>query len=102
MKKIKEFFGHIKQELKKITWPTDKEMKTGTTQVFVFMIALSLFFAGIDAIVSTGVVIATRPTPIVVEEEPTTYPYEDEEVESDYTNADTSAEEDTESDEMDE
>jgi len=80
MKKIKEFFGNIKQELKRITWPTDKEMKLHTTQVFVFMVALSLFFAGVDAIVSAGVVFATRPTPIVVEEpddayEDTTYEY---------------------------
>jgi|GEM_PF-1572544 len=67
MKKITEFFGNIKQELKRITWPTDKEMKESTTQVFVFMIILAVFFAGVDAIISAGVVVATRPTPIVEE-----------------------------------
>jgi len=66
MKKVKEFFGNIKQEWDKITWPTSKEMKQGTIQVFVFMIALSLFFAGVDAVVSAGVATANNePDPIV-------------------------------------
>jgi len=50
-----EFLRNIKQELKRITWPTDKEMKINSTQVFIFMIVLSVFFAGIDALISLGV-----------------------------------------------
>ena len=64
---MKEFFGNIKLELKKITWPTDKEMKLNTIQVFVFMVVLSLFFAATDAVISAGVYAATRETPVVVE-----------------------------------
>ncbi|MCL1989912.1 MAG: preprotein translocase subunit SecE [Defluviitaleaceae bacterium] len=65
---MKEFFGNIKQELKKITWPTDKEMKSSSAQVFVFMVILTLFFAGVDALIYTGVSVATRtPAPIVTE-----------------------------------
>jgi len=65
---MKEFFGNVKQEFRKITWPTDKEMKLHTTQVFVFMVVLSLFFAVVDAVISVGVDAATHtPSPIVEE-----------------------------------
>ena len=64
---MKEFFANIKVEFKKITWPTDKEMKLNTAQVFVFMIVLSLFFAATDAVISAVVYGATRETPIVEE-----------------------------------
>ena len=56
---MKEFFGNIKQELEKITWPTNEEMKSNSIKVFVFMVVLSLFFAGVDAIISAGVAAAT-------------------------------------------
>jgi len=87
---MKEFFKNIKFEWDKITWPTGKEMKTGITQVFVFMVLLSLFFAGVDALISTGLAVANRePAPIVNEvpvedEETTVAPTEasDEEVET--------------------
>ena len=70
---MKEFFGNVKQELRKITWPTDAEMKKYSVQVFVFMIVLSLFFAGIDAVISFGVSASTTtepfvPVPPIVEE----------------------------------
>ena len=65
---MKEFFASIKLEFKKITWPTDKEMKLHTTQVFVFMIVLSLFFAGVDEIIMTGMNAVFGPTVPVVEE----------------------------------
>ena len=56
---MKEFFGNIKQEWKKLTWPTDKEMKISTTQVFVFMLILTLFFAAVDGVISVGIAAAT-------------------------------------------
>jgi len=55
-----EFLGNIKQELKRITWPTDKEMKVSSAQVFIFMVVLSIFFAGIDALISLGVSVMMR------------------------------------------
>ena len=57
---MKEFFGNIKLELDKITWPTGEELKLHTIQVFVFMLILSIFFAGVDAVISVGVAAATR------------------------------------------
>lgn len=63
-----ELFKNVKQEWDKTTWPTADEMKKYTAQVFIFMVVLSLFFAGIDAVVSLGVSAATNNSdPIVVE-----------------------------------
>ncbi|MCL2560389.1 MAG: preprotein translocase subunit SecE [Turicibacter sp.] len=52
---MKEFFDNIGLELKKITWPTDKEMKLHSTQVFVFMLIFTLFFAAVDNIISFAI-----------------------------------------------
>ena len=65
---MKEFFGNIKQELDKITWPTGDEMRLHSIQVFVFMVVLSIFFACVDAVISVGVAAATRDTAAIVEE----------------------------------
>jgi len=64
---MKEFLGNVKQELDKITWPTGKEMKLHSMQVFVFMVILSLFFAVVDGIISAGVATATRDNAVVEE-----------------------------------
>ena len=81
---MKEFFANVRQELKKIAWPTDNEMKKYSIQVFVFMIVLSLFFFGIDAGISAGMS-AVTPTPEpffppFVEE----YDYDEPDVDFDY------------------
>ena len=56
---MKEFFENIGLEFKKITWPTNKELKLHTMQVFIFMIVLTLFFAAVDGIISVGIASAT-------------------------------------------
>ena len=56
---MKEFFTNIGQEFNKITWPTDKEMKVNSTQVFVFMLIFTLFFAAVDGVISVGIASAT-------------------------------------------
>jgi len=77
---MKEFFKNIRLEWDKITWPTPKEAKQGIIQVFVFMIALSLFFAGVDALVSTGMAFANRePAPVVDEVDDADYEDESDE-----------------------
>ena len=83
-----EFFGNIKQEFEKITWPTGKEMKLHSTQVFVFMIVLSLFFAGVDAIISTGVAAATGEEEPIIEEGDYDYDDLDELLNGDYDDDD--------------
>ena len=60
---MKKFFSNIRLELEKIVWPTDKEMKTSAIQVFVFMLVLSLFFWGIDALIVRGIIEVTGANP---------------------------------------
>ena len=54
------FFKEIGIEFKKVTWPTDKEMKSYTTQVFVFMAIMILFFGTVDGVIARGVTHANR------------------------------------------
>jgi|GEM_PF-1563870 len=63
---MKEFFKEIGIEFKKVTWPTDKEMKTYSVQVFAFMAIMILFFAVVDGTIARGIAL-TNPTPIVEE-----------------------------------
>lgn len=60
---MKEFFGNVKQEWNKLTWPTSKEMKLHSKQVFVFMLVLTLFFAGVDGVISFGLAVQTEVVP---------------------------------------
>ena len=39
-----EFAREVREEARKITWPTRKELTVSTTMVFIFVIIASLFF----------------------------------------------------------
>lgn len=52
MNQIKEFFKGVSTELKKVTWPSEKEMKSYTVQVFVFVVLLATFFFVVDLVIS--------------------------------------------------
>ena len=62
MVKIKEFLKNVVQEWNKTTWPTNKEWKTNSINVFAFMVVLSLFFFAIDGAISVGMA-AVTPEP---------------------------------------
>ena len=49
---VKGFFKGVSAELKKITWPTDKEMKSYTAQVLIFVALLTIFFFAVDLVIS--------------------------------------------------
>ncbi len=56
---IKKFFGSIsdflkevKAELKKTSYPTQKETMGSTTVVLIFVVIVSIFLAGVDGILS--------------------------------------------------
>ena len=49
------FFKEVKQEGNKIVWPTRKETILTTAMVFVMVFILSLFFLGVDQVLSFGV-----------------------------------------------
>lgn len=52
MNQVKGFFKGVSSELKKITWPTEKEMKRYTFQVLVFVTLLTAFFFVVDLLIS--------------------------------------------------
>ena len=50
MKKIIEFLKEARLELKKVSWPTRKEIISATTLVIVLSIAAGLFLGLLDVI----------------------------------------------------
>lgn len=48
--KITQFFGEVKQEMKKTTWPTGTELRKNTTTIFSVIVFFSLFFYVADII----------------------------------------------------
>ena len=49
------FFKETKMEMKKVIWPTRREMITYTIVVLVFVIIMTAFIAGIDILFAKGV-----------------------------------------------
>jgi len=54
MKKIARFLVGVKQEMKKVKWPSKKEMTAYSIATITVMIIFGLFFAGLDVIL-TGI-----------------------------------------------
>ena len=51
-KRIKQFFGEVKAEMKKVSWPTAKETKASTLVVVVVVAILSAFIGVTDFVFS--------------------------------------------------
>jgi preprotein translocase subunit SecE len=45
-----EFFQEVRDEAKKVVWPTRKELGVSTVMVLIMVAAASVFFLGVDAI----------------------------------------------------
>jgi len=50
-----EFFSQVRQEMRKVTWPTRKETTITTAMVFVMVILSAIFFLLVDLVLSFGV-----------------------------------------------
>lgn len=50
--KIAKFFGEIKAEMKKVTWPTRDELKESTKLVVIATFVVTLFVGFIDQILT--------------------------------------------------
>jgi preprotein translocase subunit SecE len=53
MANIGKFFGEVKQEARKVVWPTRKETTVSTITVLILVILASLFFMLVDGVIST-------------------------------------------------
>ncbi|MBK1865607.1 preprotein translocase subunit SecE [Aestuariivirga sp. YIM B02566] len=50
-----EFLQEVRQEAKKITWPSRKETMITTVMVLIMVVLASVFFLVVDAILKWGV-----------------------------------------------
>jgi preprotein translocase subunit SecE len=50
-----EFLQEVRQEAKKITWPSRKETMITTVMVLIMVVLASVFFLIVDAILKWGV-----------------------------------------------
>ena len=55
MKKLKEYFKGVKLEMKKVVWPTRKELGTFTAVVIATCAGFALLFWGVDSGVLAGI-----------------------------------------------
>lgn len=57
MTKVKKesFLAGVNKEIKKVKWPTGKEMVRHTTTVLGFMIFLMAFFLVVDSLISMAI-----------------------------------------------
>ena len=49
------FVQEVRQEIRKVTWPTRKETLVSTAMVFVMVTIAALFFFAVDQLLSLGV-----------------------------------------------
>jgi preprotein translocase subunit SecE len=50
-----EFLQEVRQEARKITWPTRKETMITTVMVLIMVVLASVFFLVVDAVLKWGV-----------------------------------------------
>ena len=50
-----EFLQEVRQETRKITWPTRKETMITTVMVLIMVVLASVFFLIVDAVLKWGV-----------------------------------------------
>ena len=49
------FMREVRAEATKVTWPTRRELGISTLMVVIMVIAASMFFLGVDAVLKWGV-----------------------------------------------
>lgn len=50
-KRIPEFYAQVRQEMRKVTWPTLKETRVTTIVVFIFAIIAAAYFMIVDQVI---------------------------------------------------
>lgn len=50
-KRIPEFYAQVRQEMRKVTWPTGKETRVTTLVVFIFAIIAAAYFMIVDQVI---------------------------------------------------
>ncbi len=55
MANIVQFYGEVKREVAKVTWPTRKETMTATIMVLVMAVIAAIFFFIVDKLIGLGI-----------------------------------------------
>jgi preprotein translocase subunit SecE len=50
----KEYFNDLKLEMRRVTWPSRKQVESTTAVVIVSVFAFAGYFAVVDSLLSTG------------------------------------------------
>ena len=58
--KATEFLGHVKGELKKVTWPTRKDTYASTLAVIILVLAVAVFLWLVDSALSGAIRLLLR------------------------------------------
>ena len=53
--KVKSFYNEVRNEMRKVTWPSIKEVRGTTTVVIITVFIFALYFGIIDFIIQHGV-----------------------------------------------
>ena len=48
LRSARDFFGDVKTEMEKVTWPDWPQLKNSTFVILVFMLVVTLIIAGMD------------------------------------------------------
>jgi len=51
---MKKFFGDVIKEMKKVKWPTKKDMITYSSATLIFIIFFAAFFSVLDIIIAAA------------------------------------------------
>ena len=51
LKKISQFFSEVRQEVRRVVWPTGQETRITTLVVFILAIIFALYFMVVDGII---------------------------------------------------
>jgi preprotein translocase subunit SecE len=52
---IKTYFEELKQEMRRVTWPNEKQVKATTVVVIVSVFAFAAYFFVVDFIIGRGI-----------------------------------------------
>jgi preprotein translocase subunit SecE len=55
VKKARKFFPEVREEVKRVTWPSRKETSLTTLFVFVFALIAAIYFMIVDTIVHKAI-----------------------------------------------
>jgi preprotein translocase subunit SecE len=54
IERTKDYINELKLEMRRVTWPSRKQVESTTTVVIISVFAFAAYFAVVDAVLKTG------------------------------------------------